>query len=164
MRFPAYYAHMGPANEAGAGPIDLSPSDHIDPDDLRRRIEAGEWVIDLRSRKVWAAEHLAGSLSFDAEGNAVTYLGWLIPWGTPLTLLGSSQEQVTDFQRELVRIGIDRPSGQNVGTPAQWAGSSAQLASVRQADFGGVGQGARQRSAVAAAGRPPSNRVARWTR
>ena len=107
--FPAYYKHMGPANETGARAIDLSPAATADPEELRRRIAAGEWVVDLRQRKLWAAEHLAGSLSFDAEGNAITYLGWLIPWGTPITLLGESQEQISDFQRNLVRIGIDRP-------------------------------------------------------
>jgi len=133
--FPAYYAHMGPANEQGAGPIDLSPAEEADPEELRRRIAAGEWVVDLRTRKLWAAGHIAGSLSFDAEGNAITYLGWLIPWGTPVTLLGDSQEQVTQFQRNLVRIGIDRPAGQNVGEPQQWATSPEDIRTVRRADF-----------------------------
>jgi glyoxylase-like metal-dependent hydrolase (beta-lactamase superfamily II)/rhodanese-related sulfurtransferase len=133
--FPAYYKHMGPANEAGARAIDLSPADNADPEVLRERIAAGEWVVDLRSRKVWAAEHLSGSLSFDAEGNAITYLGWLIPWGTPITLLGATQEQITDFQRDLVRIGIDRPAGQNVGDPKSWARTEADLGSVERVQF-----------------------------
>lgn len=133
--FPAYYKHMGPANEAGARAIDLSPAEHADPDVLRARIDAGEWVVDLRSRKVWAAEHLKGSLSFDADGNAITYLGWLIPWGTPITLLGATQEQIIDFQRSLARIGIDRPAGQNVGDPTSWARNTADLGSVRRVAF-----------------------------
>ena len=133
--FPAYYKHMGPANELGARPIDLSPAETADPAELRRRIEAGEWVVDLRQRRLWAAEHLAGSLSFDVEGNAITYLGWLIPWGTPITLLGASQEQITEFQRSLARIGIDRPAAQNVGTPKQWATSPKEIGSVRRVDF-----------------------------
>ena len=133
--FPAYYKHMGPANEAGARAIDLSPAEVADPVELRRRIEAGEWVVDLRQRKLWAAEHLAGSLSFDAEGNAVTYLGWLIPWGTPVTLLGATEDQIADFQRSLTRIGIDRPAGRNVGTPSDWATNPSDLRSVGRADF-----------------------------
>ncbi|HQR80358.1 MAG TPA: MBL fold metallo-hydrolase [Actinomycetota bacterium] len=133
--FPAYYKHMGPANEQGAREIDLSPAETADPAELRRRIEAGEWVVDLRQRRLWAAEHLKGSLSFDAEGNAITYLGWLIPWGTPITLLGASQEQISEFQRSLVRIGIDRPAAQNVGQPNTWAVASDDLGSVRRIDF-----------------------------
>lgn len=133
--FPAYYKHMGPANELGAREIDLSPAENADPEELRRRIEAGEWVVDLRQRRLWAAEHIKGSLSFDAEGNAITYLGWLIPWGTPVTLLGATQEQITEFQRDMVRIGIDRPASQNVGQPSAWSRGPEDIGSVRRADF-----------------------------
>jgi glyoxylase-like metal-dependent hydrolase (beta-lactamase superfamily II) len=88
--YPAYYAHMGPANQDGPAPIDLSLPHRADPDELRRRIDAGEWIVDLRNRRVFAAGHLRGALSFEGEGNAVTYLAWLIPWGTPITLLAAT--------------------------------------------------------------------------
>src|SRR5271165_402641 len=107
--YPAYYAHMGPANAAGPSGADLSPPRRADAAEIRRRIEAGEWVADLRARRAFAAGHVPGTLSFDLDGSFATYLGWLIPWGTPLTLLGQTPEQVAEAQRELVRIGIDRP-------------------------------------------------------
>ena len=53
--WPAYYAHMGPANAAGPGEPDLSPPELADATELRRRIEAGEWVVDLRTRTAFAA-------------------------------------------------------------------------------------------------------------
>ncbi|MEZ5114833.1 MAG: MBL fold metallo-hydrolase [Candidatus Nanopelagicales bacterium] len=133
--YPAYYAHMGPANQAGPGAIDLSLPERADGAELRRRIDAGEWVVDLRSRTVFAQGHLRGTLSFDGEGNAVTYLGWLIPWGTPLTLLGETPEQVEAMQRELVRIGIDRPEAHATGTPQDWAVDPADVVSYRRASF-----------------------------
>ena len=108
--YPAYYAHMGPANLAGPEPVDLSPVAEVDGAELRRRLEAGEWVVDLRERTAFARGHVPGSYSFDLSGDMVTYLGWLVPWGTPLTLVGESPEQVAEAQRELVRIGIDRPA------------------------------------------------------
>ncbi len=123
--YPAYYAHMGPANQRGAGPIDLSLPMVATADDIARRIAAGEWVVDLRHRQAFAADHVLGALSFDVHGNAVTYLGWMIDWGTPITLLGADAVEVQTMQRELVRIGIDRPVGYAVGTSADWASSSA---------------------------------------
>jgi len=51
-----------------------------------------------------------------------TYLGWLLPWGTPVTLLGESAQQVAEAQRELVRIGIDRPAAAATGDPRSWTG------------------------------------------
>jgi len=69
--------------------------------ELRRRIEAGEWVVDLRDRTAFAAGHVPGTFSFALEDGIATYLGWLIPWGAPLTLLGHSAQQVSAAQREL---------------------------------------------------------------
>ena len=127
--FPAYYAHMGPANQAGAGPIDLSLPQRAAADEIARRIAAGEWVVDLRNRRVFAGDHVRGSLSFDVRGNAVTYLGWMIDWGTPITLLGADVDEVQTMQRELVRIGIDRPVAYATGSAGEWASAAAPVSS-----------------------------------
>jgi len=118
--YPAYYAHMEPANSAGPGAPDLSAPQAADKNTLAARIAAGEWVIDLRTRTAFAAGHVTGTLSFGLDGQLSTYLGWLIPWGTPLTLLGESPEQVAEAQRELVRIGIDHLQGAAAGGPEEW--------------------------------------------
>jgi len=131
--FPAYYAHMGPANQAGAGPIDLSLPRRATADDIAAAIGRGEWVVDLRHRRIFAAEHVKGSLSFDVYGNAITYLGWLIDWGAPLTLLGATVEEVASMQRDLVQIGIDRPAAYAIGSPTDWASGDAPLSSYPRA-------------------------------
>ncbi len=113
--YPRYYAHMGARNRAGADPMDLSPPAQADPAELARRISAGEWVVDLRSRTAFAARHLEGSVGIELGQQFATYLGWVIPWGTPVTLIGDSIDQVADAQRQLVRIGIDRPAAHATG-------------------------------------------------
>jgi glyoxylase-like metal-dependent hydrolase (beta-lactamase superfamily II)/rhodanese-related sulfurtransferase len=120
--FPSYYAHMGVRNRQGPGPADLSPVRPVEPAELRKRIEAGEWVVDLRNRTAYSAAHVAGSIGIELGQQFATYLGWLIPWGTPLTLIGESSKQIADAQRQLVRIGIDRPDGSAIGTPHSLAG------------------------------------------
>ncbi len=133
--FPAYYAHMGPANLAApAQAPDLSMPTLANADELRRRIDAGEWVVDLRARTAFSAGHLAGALNFGIDGQFATYLGWTMPWGTPLTLLGESAEQVAEAQRELVRIGIDRPAAAATGTPQELA-KNERLETLRTAVF-----------------------------
>lgn len=109
--YPAYYAHMGVINRAGPAPVDLTPPEPIDPDELRRRIDAGEWVVDLRNRTAFAAGHLPGALGFELSGSFVSYFGWLYDWGAPITLIGDSADQIADARRELVRIGVDRLTG-----------------------------------------------------
>jgi len=144
--WPAYYVHMMPANAAGPSEPDLSPPSTADADELRRRIEAGEWVVDLRNRTAFAAGHAPGTLNFGIDGGFATYLGWLIPWGTPVTLLGETPEDVAEAQRELVRIGIDRPVAHATGGPEDW--SDVQLASFPTAAFADLEQVRHHRDVV----------------
>ena len=132
--FPAYYAHMGPANQAGAGPVDLSLPRLATAADIARSIVAGEWVVDLRHRRIFAAQHVKGSLSFDVHSNAVTYLGWLIDWGAPLTLIGADADEVAMMQRDLVLIGIDRPTAYTIAPTAELASTAAPLSAYRRAN------------------------------
>ena len=135
---PAWYAHMGPANAAGPAPVDLSMPRPVDATELADRLAAGEWVIDLRTRTAFAAGHLPGALNFElAVANFVTYVGWLVPWGAPLTLIGETEQQVADARRELVRIGIDRLTGAAIGTAEDLA-AGQDLASHPVSDFAGL--------------------------
>jgi hydroxyacylglutathione hydrolase len=145
--YPAYYAHMGPANLAGPLAPDLAPPQVADAAELRRRIAAGEWVVDLRSRTAFAAGHLAGSLNFELDTNLATYLGWLIPWSTPLTLIGETPESITAAQRDLCRIGIDRIAAAATGHPSAWA-TAADLERFPTADFAALARRADRGSLV----------------
>lgn len=116
--------------------------------------------MDLRSRKAFADRHLAGTLSFGLDGPMATWLGWLAPWGTPLTLLGESAEQVAAAQRELARIGIDRPAAASTGTVEQWAGHDPDLiADLTTATFSDLAAARTGEPATARAGEPTGARA-----
>ncbi|MBK3569148.1 rhodanese-like domain-containing protein [Streptomyces sp. MBT62] len=132
---PAYYAHMGPANAAGPAPVDLTAPRIADAAELTSRLDAGEWVVDLRNRVAFAEGHLAGSLNFDGSGQLATHLAWLLPWGKPVTLLADTAEEIAAAQRELARVGIDRPGAAATGPAEQWAPGGEELRSFRRADF-----------------------------
>jgi len=135
--YPAYYAQMGPINRRGPAPVDLSLPKPVDPAELRRRLEAGQWVVDLRERTAFAAGHLPGSLGFELSTNFVTYLGWLYRYGAPLTLVGDSEAQVADARRELVRIGVDELAGAAIGDITALA-DGQPLRSYPVTDFAGL--------------------------
>lgn len=137
--YPAYYTHMGPINQRGPAPVDLSMPELVDAAEVRRRIEAGEWVVDLRNRTAFAAGHLPDSLNFEMGNMFVTYLGWLYRWGTPLTLIGESEEQVAQARRELVRIGIDELAGAAIGDIDALA-DGQPLRSYPVSDFAGLAE------------------------
>ncbi|MFE4955407.1 rhodanese-like domain-containing protein [Streptomyces sp. NPDC056653] len=132
---PAYYAHMGPANAAGPAPLDLTAPQRADGAEIGRRLAAGEWVVDLRSRVAFAEGHVSGSFNFEVEGRLATYLAWMIPWGKPVTLLAQSAEDITRAQRELARVGIDRPAAAAVGGPLDWITEGEAPVSFPRAAF-----------------------------
>lgn len=135
--FPRYYTHMGPANSGGPGAPDLGRPTMVDPGELRRRIDAGEWVVDLRKRRAFAKDHVQGTISVELGDSFVTFLGWTIPWGTPLTLIGDDAAGVADAQRQLVRIGIDRLAGAATGSVDSLA--EGRTSSYPVTDFEGLG-------------------------
>ena len=146
--YPAYYAHMGIRNAQGAELVDLTPATRADADGLLARLEAGEWVVDLRSRKAFAKRHVTGTVSIGLDGAMSTWMGWLVPWGAPITLLGETAAEVAEAQRELARIGIDRPAVAATGQPETWAGGRDELlAELSMATFTDL--------ATARAGEPP---------
>jgi rhodanese-related sulfurtransferase len=123
--------------------VDLAMPRPVEPAELRRRIEAGEWVVDLRERTAFAAGHLAGSLGFELSRSFVTYLGWLHRYGTPLTLIGETPEQIAAARRELVRIGVDDLAGAATGPVDAMAGGAA-LRSYPVSDFAGLAKAREQ--------------------
>ncbi|MHB8488555.1 MAG: MBL fold metallo-hydrolase [Candidatus Dormibacteria bacterium] len=106
--FPRYYAHIAPRNREGAGTADLTLPLPSDARRLAERAGAGEWVVDLRERREFAARHLVGTLAFELSDSLTTYLGWLLPWGSPLSLIGRSIEDIAAARRALARIGIEK--------------------------------------------------------
>ena len=135
---PAYYTHMSPVNAAGPAPIDLTAPQRADAAEISERLAAGEWVVDLRNRVAFAEGHLAGTYNFELGGQLATYLAWLIPWGRPVTLLAETPGQIAAAQRELARVGIDRPAAAAAGTVADWAAEGSQPRSFPRSDFAGL--------------------------
>ncbi|HLI24540.1 MAG TPA: MBL fold metallo-hydrolase, partial [Acidimicrobiales bacterium] len=135
--YPRYYAQMGPANRRGAGAALLEAPKELDAESLRQRIDAGEWVVDLRRRQAFARHHVAGTISVELGDKFATFLGWTKPWETPLTLIGDTAQEVADAQLELSRIGIDELAGAATGPTDELA--AGHTSSYRVATFDDVG-------------------------
>ncbi len=112
---PAHYAHMDPLNRTQ----DLAPPAvprRLPLDEVRRAVDAGHQVVDLRDRTRYATGHLEGSLGFEYGAQCATYVGWVLPWAGPLVLVADTQERVDDAVLDLYRIGRERIEGTHVMT------------------------------------------------
>ncbi|WP_427005355.1 MBL fold metallo-hydrolase [Pseudarthrobacter sp. H2] len=137
--YPSYYAHMGAANAQGPGPAQLAVPESLDAGELARRLDEGEWVVDLRRRVAFASNHFRGAVSFEYGNSFSTYLGWVMPWGGQFTLVGSRGD-VEHAIRDLTRLGIESPDAA-VGTDPQSLAPTAALASYPRVGWDGVLEG-----------------------
>lgn len=136
-KYPTYFKYMGPENMAGAQPIDLSELATKSTDEILMAIKSSAWVVDLRNRALWAKEHLVGTASIGIDGSMASYLGWLYPYEKELYLISDNATDISNAQRELARIGIDRPTGSFVGSISDFPDtSSIKVASFK--DLSGV--------------------------
>ncbi len=133
--YPNYYVHMQPTNAAGPSAPDLEIPDPLTAQELTARLEAGEWVVDLRHRVAYAADHLHGTVSFEYGdgGSFTTFLGWVFPYDSQLTLVGS-RDDVENAIRDLSRIGIDSPDAALGDDPRDLA-PSAPVSSYPRVDW-----------------------------
>ena len=135
--YPSYYAHMNPANLKGPAPVNLAVPEPLNAEELMRRLDAGQWVVDLRERVAFADNHLTGAVSFEyGDGSSfTTFLGWVLPWGDQITLTGS-KEEVEQAIRDLSRIGIDSPDAA-IGTGPNDFAPQAPTSQYSRVDWDG---------------------------
>ncbi len=119
--WPAYYDHIAPLNRSGPEAADLAIPPTATAEEIRQRIARGEWVVDVRERSPFASGHVPGSLNLGLNGSFATNLGWAFDWDTPITLLAEQTDDLARAQRELARIGIDRPVAVATGSPHGWS-------------------------------------------
>src|SRR3546814_13515516 len=81
--YPRYYAQMAQLNQAGPAEPDLAMPQLVDAAALAHRIEHGDWVVDLRSRKAYAADHVRGTVSIALADPFAPYLAWTVRWVAP---------------------------------------------------------------------------------
>lgn len=106
--YPKYYSHMGVMNQAGTGDMCLADTSKLSSEQIATLLSHDDWVIDIRSRQDFASGHPLGAAGFEYSDSLSTYIGWLIPWGDMMTLVGDSDNELHDAQIQLGRIGMDQ--------------------------------------------------------
>jgi len=120
---PQYFRHNAAMNHDGPPLVDWAQG----PPALAPKAAAdlagkGAWIIDVRSGPEFAAGHAQGATNIGVRGRFETWVGIMVPWGTPFVLMGSDAE-AKEAAFRLHRIGYDQPAGYVAGGQAAWAGA-----------------------------------------
>lgn len=128
--YPSYYAEMAPINRAGPpvlGPAPVPPPQTAD--EIATAMERGTWFVDAREGEAFARAHVPGSLSVPLEESFGSYVGWLVPFGSPLALLVPDAAALTEASTQLFRIGYEDLEGWLDGGIDAWIASGRAVAS-----------------------------------
>jgi hydroxyacylglutathione hydrolase len=104
LPYPTYYAHMGQINRDGPPALDYDDTPELSPDAVEE-LMASVAVVDGRNRLAFASGHIAGSIGVELGDRFAPWVGWLIPFGTPLVLVLDPGQEVTMAAIDLARIG-----------------------------------------------------------
>jgi glyoxylase-like metal-dependent hydrolase (beta-lactamase superfamily II) len=105
-QFPTYYKYMGPSNLLPLGQPPTGELPLITSLDQVGHIP----IVDVRPFVEYAAGHLPGSLSFPVSTDDAVYMGWTLPWDSPVLLVGTRPE-TEEVRTHLLRIGWDAVVG-----------------------------------------------------
>jgi len=121
IAYPTYYRYMHDANKyrrAILGSMPVPPS--LSVATVQGQLADGMRLVDGRSRADFAREHLPGSLNIELDSQFSTYIGWLLPYNTPLMILVEDEEGRSEAVVQLIRIGWEEINGFVDGGISSW--------------------------------------------
>jgi hydroxyacylglutathione hydrolase len=119
--FPTYFLRMRALNQRGPRVLgDLPRLAPLSPDDVQARHRRGEAVVDMRSVYDFARGHIPGVFHVELRPAFAAWVGWVVPFGTPVILVSDNTEVHEYAVRQLIRIGYDNLPGFLDGGMAAW--------------------------------------------
>lgn len=108
--YPAYYQHMGPANIYGEPPLAVPDVPIITAEEIES-LDSDVQIVDIRPKADFAAGHLPGSIAVEMRHDFGTWVGWVLPFDSPIVLVMNPDQDIDDALRQLGRIGFDDVRG-----------------------------------------------------
>jgi hydroxyacylglutathione hydrolase len=126
--YPAYYAHMGPANLRGPEPLAATDAPPLTIDELDA-LASDVRIVDARGREAFAAGHIDGAIGVELAEQFGVWLGWVLPFDAPIVLVVDDTVDVGEAVVQLGRIGFDHVLG--TVTMQDWAAAGRPVRSYR---------------------------------
>jgi hydroxyacylglutathione hydrolase len=130
---PAYFAQDAEINRAGAPALsELPPLRPLAPAELKTLLEEGAIALDVRPGEQFAAGHVPGSVNIALSGQFASWGGALLGLAARPILIAQSQEQMSEAQTRLARVGLEDARGYLHGGVAAWGDAGFPLTTLRQ--------------------------------
>jgi len=109
---PSYYRYMAPINRSGPKVYGDPPrSPLLTPPNLERLLRNDVPIVDVRSGSDYAAGFVPGAIQVEDSGSFLAYIGWVLPFNSPLALVSYDAPQTERLTVDLFRIGYEDVRG-----------------------------------------------------
>jgi glyoxylase-like metal-dependent hydrolase (beta-lactamase superfamily II)/rhodanese-related sulfurtransferase len=109
---PDYFLRDAQINREGATQLNELPFPAtLTPQQVLRKQEQGNIVLDTRTAAEFGAGHVPGSVHIGLGGQFAAWAGSLIGLDAPVILVVGSPEQLQEAQVRLARVGIENVAG-----------------------------------------------------
>lgn len=132
---PRYFARMKEVNRDGPEPSPTGELRDLDLSAVRRAMDSGAPVVDVRSTADFAHGHIPRTINIPVGSSFITWAGSLLPYDRHVVLLADTPERITRARHGLSLIGLDCVAGfAGASVRAEWANTIEPLAHVEQID------------------------------
>jgi rhodanese-related sulfurtransferase len=113
---PRNFTHIITQNKKGASLLsNLQPVIKLKFADLKKSLEKGNPLVDLRDTTSFGGAHIAGSINIGLTPKAGTWLGTVVDPENEIALLAYSKQDIDDEIIQFRRVGYDRIIGFFIG-------------------------------------------------
>lgn len=127
--YPTYFHHMREINRRGPKLLDGVPDlEALAPADVAARMARGEAVVDVRPVARYLEGHIPGVHHVELRPAFAAWVGWVVPFATPVILVSDTTDVHDEAVRQLVRIGYDDLPGHLAGGMQAWEQAGLPLA------------------------------------
>jgi hydroxyacylglutathione hydrolase len=131
--YPSYFSRLGELNRRGPDVLDAASVGQLTPlpvrtvDHLRG---CGAAVVDVRPVSDFSDGHVPGALSIPLRPQFATWLGWLVPAGTPLVVVRHPDQDLEEVAWQARKVGYDQLAGELAGGMSTWREEGAAIRSI----------------------------------
>jgi glyoxylase-like metal-dependent hydrolase (beta-lactamase superfamily II)/rhodanese-related sulfurtransferase len=130
--YPAYFDRLAELNRRGPAVLGDPPRlAALDVDRTRRLLAGGAVVVDVRPVADTAAGHVPGAVAIPLRDQFATWLGWLVPAGTPVVIVRNPDQDPEDVLWPALNIGVDTIAGELAGGLPAWVAAGHPVATTR---------------------------------
>lgn len=131
--FPDYYRRMKKVNSDGPKLLNGLPGEKaLSVAEAKKAIDGGAIVLDLRRPEAFGGAHIPGAINIGGGNSLAMWASWVLPYDTPILLVGDAASDYEQARRALIRVGLDDVIGHLKGGVIAWIEAGMEQAHLPQ--------------------------------